>query len=253
MSVNKRTPLPTWVYEALRALPSRELEELAAKTGVSARQLWRIRSGRTQFVRGRTLEQLQRHLNPSYALSVREIVQQIYTDKDLDRLFDLLMDTPRISLKIHGILVERGWGVIKFKTRLCELAAAQQGKQYRFQVERDPSALQRFLEIFDRVKGHKIREELRQTSSLILQRLGKLATTEGVQEILLGEGRLTLETLCFIADALGVDPSEIFVSTPKGKKVFQEVLIRSSRSRKPEDQQVNRLLNRVRSLLGIEF
>ena len=241
-----RRAVPSWVVTALQ---SANLMELHQETGISRRQLIRIKKGETRWIRDDTLRKLRHKLRPplqSLPLDPREVelIYQMARREDLQELYDLLQDPLRTGLEIHKLMVDRGWDISDLTEAYRKSAEAPKVVKVKGEVRlhlRDELPLSDRLDLLVERGLEREKQELVGLTSRGLQ--------ERLQRIISGE-RITLAELCLIAQVLDVTPGELLIADQRGLDLFQEALRESSRR---GDTKTNELLNSLRVFLDLSF
>jgi len=251
--------VPFWLVEALKGLKPSELKELAEKakpdkteTKNFKRTLERIRKHDTQMIRSSTLERLQAYLKPLPLTQerIKEIAQQIIQKNNIFWLYIHLLDRLRTGLRIHELLVERGWVPMDLAQEIHRVAYEQAGLKHKAVIppkEAFPSEEQR------RKVLKRIRKEY-EKDARIAREMGlseQEIDTPRLEAIILGEEVALPHELALIARALDVPLEEIFCAQPSGIEIFREVLAASSRESKYRE--LNQFLDELRLRLGLRL
>lgn len=245
----KLQAVPFWVVAALQEA---NLRELHRKTGISRRQLIRIKNRETKWIRDDTLRKLIPHLSKLGRSDpqVEEFIYQLAQRVDLQVLFDMLQDPLQIGLEIHKKMVELGWDVTHLVAECREWALARKLAKERGRGEEKGDQAQAIESSDSDSDEGLFPEELaaREIERFLGPELGldgrKLR--ERIKEILAGD-RITLEELCLIAEALGVTPGELFVGDLHGYSLFCRLL---QESKHKGDTETSKFLKQLRNLLN---
>ncbi len=155
--------LSTAQYEALDSL---NLSKLSKETGISRRQLIRIRKGETAKIHASTYQELNPYLSQACQQEQSKLMSQFLNDPNLEVMFKIIQDSDRIALNLHSAMVERRWGIVEVLGAILGLAVHYKNKA----PHRQPIFNKRLVEV------HWPQDLLLNDEELLISKVGYLSS-----------------------------------------------------------------------------
>jgi|GEM_PF-6617221 len=232
------------------ALQQADLTELAKQSGVSYRQLLRIRGGKTQRIRSTTYAKLKPFLkvdlldvDMDFVKRLRDLVERSPKDDESDAkddesewskwanlAFATLQDPLRTGLRIHEAMVQRGWFTSDLANE-CNALLLQRKRLSSDPIRPGEGAWDLFV---------KRREALEKVDGITAQRIDHIITGAA----------LTVKELILISSTLVVPPPKLFVPNKEGKTFFFKVL--DYVEGKPKLKELAKILQAIRELVDLK-